>query len=73
MTDRRKEFFTELAALMEKHGVEMEVRENCSNYQCMADGIDFDFDYVEGDMVGTVTSENRYFDHDSVRQLAGEK
>ena len=67
---RRTEFFTELAALMEKHKVEMEVREDCSNWQCMADGIDFDFDTVDDDIIGTVTWTGRYFDADVMRGLA---
>jgi len=81
MTTRREEFFTELAALMEKHKVELEVREDCSNYSCMADGIDFDFNalpYAEDESVDrdadrnyyTVTWEGKYFDADIMRTLA---
>ena len=81
MSTRRKEFFEELAALMEKHKVEMEVREDCSNYSCMADGIDFDFDhlpYTDDETVDrdpdrngyTVTWEGKYFDADVMKTLS---
>ena len=81
---RREEFFTELAALMEKHKVEMEVREDCSNYSCMADGIDFDFDhlpYADDEDVNrdedrnayTVTWTGTYFDADVMRTLSDKR
>ena len=79
---RRTEFFTELAALMEKHQVEMEVREECTSFQgCLADGIDFDFGWMQLDPTTdeervkdhdgyTVTWEGRYFDYEVVAKLA---
>lgn len=79
MTDRRRAFFTELAELMERYQVTMEVREDCGSYGgCLADGIDFDFDWIrneEGDTVDageTVVWTGRYFDAGVMRRLVDE-
>lgn len=82
MTERRRQFFNELAALMERYDVEMEVREDCRNYQCSADGIDFEFNslpWLDSEDVDsrdperdydTVTYTGRYFDAGVIRSLA---
>lgn len=43
--DRRTAFFTEFAALLERHGVTLTVRETGKNYSTYVEGIDVEFDY----------------------------
>ena len=75
MSDRRRQFFEKLAELMEEHGVTMEVREDCGGYGgCLADGIDFDFEWRYDDEGVTSAGETvvwtgRCFTPEIMREL----
>jgi len=67
MDDKKKEFLTELASLMERYGAEFEAIEECKDYWgSYVEGIDINFnDFREG----YISIPGRYVDIDRVKKV----
>jgi hypothetical protein len=70
MTDNQKLFFTELAALLEKHQVEICANEISVGYDGRAaDGVNFFFQGSNSDEI-TVGRSTSYLNADNIRRLS---